>query len=304
MIHETLTQSIVLTKRDLYYRDPALFENQETVDRYVDSIARTFGVTRSLLNISATAKGLVVGAFTLQRGDGTSIEGCSSRSGILITALAPEDTIEMSMVRWILVVEKDATFRALVESPFWAEISQEGMLISAKGYPDILTRQFLHLASTPSPTRPNPPPVYGLFDYDPDGLAILNTYKYSSANLQHESAVNGAATGQLIALECSSMRWLGVRSSALQPAITGDQHGLLPLTPRDRRKATLMLNREPFCQGGSEPEWRRELQKMLMLNIKAEIQILEEREGGLSEWLMEQELGDLGFESLFEDEVT
>jgi len=37
--------------RDIYYRDPALFSSQRIVDRYVDDIARTFGVPRSMLNV-------------------------------------------------------------------------------------------------------------------------------------------------------------------------------------------------------------------------------------------------------------
>jgi meiotic recombination protein SPO11 len=125
------------------------------------------------------------------------------------------------------------------------------------------------------------PPVYGPFDYDPDGIGILTTYKYSSATLQYESAD----------LECPEMQWLGLKSSELQTAISGDRHGLLPLTPRDRRKASLMLGREPLIEGGNEPEWRSELQVMLFLNFKAEIQILEDRKGGLSDWLKDQELG-------------
>jgi DNA topoisomerase VI subunit A len=35
----------------MYYRDPVLFSNQHVVDRYVDDIARTFGVRRALLNV-------------------------------------------------------------------------------------------------------------------------------------------------------------------------------------------------------------------------------------------------------------
>jgi meiotic recombination protein SPO11 len=54
---------------------------------------------------------------------------------------------------------------------------------------------------------------------------------------------------------------------------------------RDRRLAQRMLDREPFIEDGPEPEYRRELQNMLMLNIKAEIQLLEAGSSGLQGWL-------------------
>lgn len=36
---------------DLYYRDPALFGRQTTVDRYIDHIAAAFAVSRSSLHV-------------------------------------------------------------------------------------------------------------------------------------------------------------------------------------------------------------------------------------------------------------
>ena len=37
--------------RDLYYRDPLLYKQQATVDRYVDDIAYTCRATRKDLNV-------------------------------------------------------------------------------------------------------------------------------------------------------------------------------------------------------------------------------------------------------------
>ena len=60
------------------------------------------------------------------------------------------------------------------------------------------------------------------------------------------------------------------------------------LTKRDRRIAVKMLERE---MGGEEEWiWRRELRVMLMLNVKAEIQVLGNGEA-LGEWL-DGRLGD------------
>ena len=43
--------SLNLQCRNIYYKDPALFKTQLTVDHYVDIIAYTFGVSRLALNV-------------------------------------------------------------------------------------------------------------------------------------------------------------------------------------------------------------------------------------------------------------
>jgi meiotic recombination protein SPO11 len=65
-----------------------------------------------------------------------------------------------------------------------------------------------------------------------------------------------------------------------------EDESLIPLSLRDRKKAQAMLAKSPcFAEEGPEPTWRAELQQMLMLNVKAEIEVLYEREGGIEGWL-------------------
>lgn len=130
-------------------------------------------------------------------------------------------------------------------------------------------------------------PFYALADNDPHGLAIVSTYKYGSAKL---AQLNHELTAR-------RLQWLGVRSwdvvSLVKPLTGGGNvdpceiHGLMSLTNRDRRLAINMLERGSYEQDGQDPEWMRELQVMLMLNMKAEIQVLEQREGGITQWLKE-----------------
>lgn len=107
--------------RDIYYKDPALFKTQSTVDRIVDDIAYSFHVPRATLNVVdqdslvifshiakdigqiASAKGLVAGPITTLR-DGHLIpdgqikhEACRClkllcMTGYLHNALANTDT--------------------------------------------------------------------------------------------------------------------------------------------------------------------------------------------------------------------
>lgn len=314
IIHDALTADTIVTKRDIYYRHPDLFVKQAVVDRYVDDLACTFGVSRTLLSVvcvlhlfeylatvliglkSAAAKGLVAGNFTIQRRDGSQINGLKDRESLLIPNLHNSDTIDVSNVRWILVVEKEATFRSLLYSAFWISVSSEGVLLTAKGYPDLSTRIFLGFLTSRSPHIP----TYAIVDYDPDGFAILSTYKHGSYALAHENSLptSGSSEGQ--PLNLPQLRWVGVKSHHLKTPVSTDNgyaerdvrqtQGLMKLTRRDRCKARRMLEWEVFAEDGIEIEWRNELQTMLILNVKAEMQVFEERDGGLALWLK----GELG----------
>ena len=108
----------------------------------------------------------------------------------------------------------------------------------------------------------------------------MSTYKYGSFKLSHENA----------GLKTPSIQWLGIRAgSVLAGNGQDDYHGLLTLSARDRKKAVDMLERmESLQEFGTEEEWRRELQVMLMLNVKAEMEVLAEREGGVKRWVDEK----------------
>ena len=138
--------------------------------------------------------------------------------------------------------------------------------------------------------------MYALVDLDPDGIAILSTYKYGSYRLAHEDVTPTDTTAPGL----PRIRWLGLKSHHMSRTPVGEEHtdtsaitqpqGLMRLTARDRTKAARMLEWNLCSDEGPEQGWRQELQKMLMLNIKAEMQILDEALGGLVSWLS-QELG-------------
>jgi meiotic recombination protein SPO11 len=132
--------------------------------------------------------------------------------------------------------------------------------------------------------------MHALVDLDPDGIAILSTYKYGSYRLAHEDVAQGDTPG----LNLPNLRWLGVKSHDISRTPVGESgtntsvlpqlQGLMKLTARDRTKAMRMLEWDLCVEDGPEQDWRRELQAMLTLNIKAEMQILDELPGGLVSW--------------------
>lgn len=111
-------------------------------------------------------------------------------------------------------------------------------------------------------------------------MAILSTYKYGSM----------AHTRENERLNLPSLRWLGIRTSeAIEGLGSAGDETLMSLTKRDRRKIIAMLTKSPvWAIDGPELEWRVELQCMLMLNVKAEIEILYDREGGIEGWVDQQ----------------
>ena len=282
--------------RDMYYRDPALFGKQAHVDRFVDDIAHTFGVSRSALNVTAVAKGLIAGAIKFCRRDCSILDASADREGLLMPSLRDILFADLSNVKWILVIEKEATFRSIASSTFWPAIASSGIIVTAKGYPDLATRSMLHFLTNPTPQNGfASPAVFALVDYDPDGLAIFSTYNYGSLGLAHESA----------SINLPQLQWLGLRSRHITPStsktnelagvVSGDnelhaEQGLLLLTPRDRRRAGLMLGWEVLAGAGTEEgadasggqHIKNELRTMMMLGYKAELQLLDAREGAMT----------------------
>lgn len=112
----------------------------------------------------------------------------------------------------------------------------------------------------------------------------MSTYKYGSMAYTHENWK----------LNVPELRWLGLRTSNLVAGMDpeGDDT-LVRLTARDRKKAVAILRNNPACAAdGPEQDWRAELQQMLMLNLKAETEILYDRDGGLEMWI-DQKMADM-----------
>ncbi|KAL1625707.1 endodeoxyribonuclease [Diplodia seriata] len=234
------------------------------------------------------AKGLVTGDLTVLKADGVSIYKFNDPSGHLIPSIEDGDVVQTKAKR-VLVVEKEATFRSIVTSKVWELLRHSSIMVTGKGYPDLSTRIFLHKLSAVSSMGNLTIPILALVDMDPDGLSIMCTYKYGSIALAHEGD----------SVKVPNMEWLGIKSVDVFPLADPEPEvpqtlnvhqteGLLSLSYRDRRMASRMLCKQPHSEDDSYNELKRELQVMLMLNVKAELEILESRDDGLGLWLLGQ----------------
>lgn len=112
LVHGGLVDNTIMTKRDVYYKHPDLFMKQAVVDRFIDDLACTLGISRSQLNVTAAAKGLVSGRFTIYREDGTQVDSSSDKEGMLVPKIGEGDRLDLAQLRWILIIEKEVSLDA------------------------------------------------------------------------------------------------------------------------------------------------------------------------------------------------
>ena len=247
LLHEVITRGIHITKRDLFYTDVKLFEDQKQSDTVLDDAATMSGCTRHSLGVVASAKGLVVGRLRF-RDDGDPID--CSKMGVGGKAIPPfMDKVSdiRSDAKFILLVEKDAAFMRLTEDRFYNRYPC--ILITGKGQPDVATRMFLRKLKMALSI-----PVIGLVDSDPYGLKILSVYMSGSKNMSYDSAN----------LTTPDIKWLGVRPTDLDKYKIPEQCRL-PMTESDI-KVGKELMKEEFVR--KNPRWMKELQKMLKTKKK------------------------------------
>jgi len=253
IVHELLEEDIHATKREVFYNDVVLFEEQRDSDEALEDVAAMLGVDRWSLHVVASAKGAVIGRLVFR--EGKDIIDCTKMGtgGKAITPLI--DTVEIldSDAEFILVVEKEAAFIRLAEDRFYDKYPS--IIITGKGQADIGTRAFLKLL-----VKELKLPVFGLVDSDPYGLHILLVYAVGSKRLSYESQF----------LVTPDIKWLGVRPSDLDKyQIPKDVR--IPLSQKDRERALQLLD-EPFIQ--ARPKYVDEIKLMLRTREKAEIQAL------------------------------
>ncbi|KAG4205024.1 hypothetical protein ERO13_A04G077200v2 [Gossypium hirsutum] len=234
LVHQLCLKNIHVTKRDLFYTDVKLFQDQVQSDAVLDDVSCMLGCTRSSLNVIAAEKGVVVGRLIF------------SDNGDMIDYM-------QSDALFILLVEKDAAYIRLAEDRFYNRFPC--IIVTAKGQPDVATRLFLKKMKMELKL-----PVLALVDSDPYGLKILSVYGCGSKNMSYDSAN----------LTTPDIKWLGIRPSDLDKYKIPKQCRL-PMTEQDIKTGKDLLE-EDFVK--KNPGWVEELNLMVKTKQKAEIQAL------------------------------
>nr|XP_032826275.1 meiotic recombination protein SPO11 isoform X2 [Petromyzon marinus] len=239
MIYNLVQTNQNSTKRDLYYQYPTVFRSQTIVNNIVDNIACLLRVPRDCLHVQSTSKGCVAGNLCYIEEDGTKISCTCSSNGMLVSNNVHGMHNLTTQARFVLVVEKDATFQHLLDDDFCKRF-HPCIMVTGKGIPDLNTRLLVRKLWDTFHI-----PTLALVDADPHGFEIMTIYKYGSLSMSFDAAN----------LTVPTLCWLGVLPSEIErwniPTTV-----LLPLSDRDQRKLRGLLGR-PFME--LHPEWRNEV---------------------------------------------
>jgi meiotic recombination protein SPO11 len=253
IIHQLLQKDMHATKREVYYTDVKLFEDQSNSDKGIEDAATVLKTTRNATHIVASAKGSCIGRLRIRdKTDIIDLEGLGS-GGWTISPMLDNIEILESDAEFILVVEKDAAMIRLAEDRFWRKYPC--VIVTGKGAADIATRMFLKQMN-----RELNLPVFCLVDSDPYGHYIYSVYLRGSKRLSYESPF----------LATPDMKLLGVLSRDLDKYKI-PENCRLTLNKQDVKRTQEML-KEDFVK--SNKEWVKDLQLMLKSKVKAEIQAL------------------------------
>ncbi|KAG8636951.1 hypothetical protein MANES_15G061000v8 [Manihot esculenta] len=246
IVQQLLQENKHGSKRDIYYMHPSVFSDQSVVDQAINDICILLQCSRHNLNVVSVGNGLVMGWLRfLEAGRKFDCMNCPSN-----VHLIPVHVDEVKGYFEFL----EAVFQRLANDRFCN--ANRCIVITGRGYPDIPTRRFLRLLLEKLAL-----PVYCLVDCDPYGFDILTTYCFGSMQMAYDAKF----------LRVPEIRWLGAFPSDFEKYGL-PQQCLLPLTPEDKRRTETMLLR---CYLQREvPQWRLELESMLLRGVKFEIEAL------------------------------
>jgi len=253
IIHDLLTGGIHGTKREVFYSDVDLFEDQGNSDAVIEDASALLHTTRNSTNIVASAKGICIGRLRLR--DKSDIIDCESlgSGGWGISPMLDNIEILESDAEFVLVVEKDAAVIRLTEDRWWKKYPC--IIITAKGAADIATRMFLRRI-----TKELRLPTFTLVDSDPYGHYIHSVYMRGSKRLSYETPF----------LATPNIHLLGVLARDLDEYKIPEKCRL-KMDAQDIKRAKEMLGEEFII---NNKPWKEDLELMLARKEKAEIQAL------------------------------
>jgi len=253
------------TKRDAYYQsknwEEARFDEQTESDAVMDDIEALFStrsISREQLRFvpdehgGAVSGQLVVLDPDRETGEVVRIDCTRFGSGAYSIPSSVEQLSFETDAKFILAIETGGMFQRLQSHKFWE--TANCILVSMAGVPTRATRRFIRKLSDECKL-----PVFAFVDCDPYGISnIYRTLKVGSGNAAHLS--------QFFCVPQAS--FLGVTPQD----IIDYELPTHPLQEVDVKRAKDALKNDPFFQ--SHKEWRKAIEKLLKMNVRAEQQAL------------------------------
>nr|AIW60886.1 Spo11 [Schmidtea mediterranea] len=259
IIHQLLIKNMKSTKRNIFYMNIELFVNQKYLDFIIECISKKIGLSRIEMNIEASSKSLIYGDVMLNHRVNEPIHCLSSHNGINLSSGFTFSQKGLKLIKFILVVEKDATFQNLIDRNF-CSLFNPSILITAKGFPDLNCRFLLNSRDS---TIINIP-VFCLVDADPFGLSIYCSFKYGSKKFSLLDANQDI-------IRSHNMKLIGLLATDIEK-LQFQKNEILTLSPADKRILVGIQNEKFYM---TDSDVKLQVECFSRLQAKAEIQSLD-----------------------------
>jgi DNA topoisomerase-6 subunit A len=253
--------------RDLYYHTKHTiegtkentFDDQSESDPIIEDLEVTLASLREELGLFAENRGAMVGNITLVD-NGDVIDGRRMGSGgWAIPSIVEDNVIQFRKCDAddILLIEKGAVWNRFNQDRYWEKTNC--IIVHGQGQPPRGVRRLLYRMHNELKL-----PVYVLTDNDPWGYYIYSVIKQGSINLAFESERMAIPKARFVGMSSFDSQRFGISSTVA-----------IAMKDEDIRRAKEIMAYPWFK---AKKEWQKEIQHMLQLGVKLELEALSSKD--------------------------
>ncbi|HEX32896.1 MAG TPA: DNA topoisomerase IV subunit A, partial [Candidatus Aenigmarchaeota archaeon] len=259
-IKKLLIENKTISTRQMFYLNrheiPGLKEsavdNQKETDSVIEDLEVVLDALREKLNLIPTPNGVLAGDIQVEdttTGDVLDYSKMGAAGGAIPAKVEP-DVFKFKRVKakYVLVVEKFATWNLLNEYRFWKE--NNCILMTGKGQAARAERRLLSRFATELKL-----PIYIFTDLDAAGYYIYSVYKYGSMNLAFFSEKSAVPTAKFIGFMTKDIKEFGIGRNYWERQSEWDI------------KRAKELKTYPWFQS---KEWQKEIDNLIKFKYKIE----------------------------------
>ena len=231
-----------MTKRSLFYHMSEYYTDYKLIDSDLRLLCCNLSligqslVTRDRISIVASGRGIIYGRIHLEA-DGETISSLSTPDMVALPPCRQIEVIDMLEDAVVLLVEKESIFYEIMgflkrHSPKYDNL----VVVSAKGYPDLVSRRLLLSLESESLRRGCK--IYYCGDYDVFGLDIFLFYAFG----------DWSCGGILPSIEL-------LRLDSAEHIFDYTQMVMNEFDSRDHKKMQEILKKEFFTSIGASPHY-------------------------------------------------
>lgn len=253
--------------RDMYYHTKhtiagtheSTFDDQSESDPIIEDLEVTIAALREQLGLFAENKGAMAGMITVvDNGDTIDLTRVGS-GGWAVPSIVEDHIIQFkkTTAKYILLIEKGAVWNRFNQDRYWQR--HNCIIVHGGGQPPRGVRRLLYRMHNELKL-----PVYVLTDNDPWGYYIYSVVKQGSINLAFESQRMAVPASRFIGMSSFDMGRFNINRTVT-----------IKLTEEDRRRCKEIKGYPWFAR---KKEWQREIDQMLDLGVKLELEALSSKD--------------------------